>query len=235
MDTEKAILNRNSVRAFVPKPVDSETIQKVLALSNQAPSGCNIQPYKLAVATGDLWRRISDEMVDLALTLENEHEIPWSLNYPDRYKLRQRRTGFGLYNVLGITREDNAGRQRQYLSNYKGFNAPGVVFVFTDTEVGEYASLDVGCWLQTFMLAATINGLGTVAQTSLAAYPQVVRKYFQVPESMALVLGVSFGYPDKSNPVNRYRPGRAPLDDMLLKDNSDLLSVTEQDNERRAV
>ena len=217
MDTEKAIRTRHSARAFESRPVDPKLIEKVLELSLLAPSGCNIQPFQLAVATGDLLKKMTADLVDHAKHFEFANEIPWSLDYPQRYKARQRDAGFGLYSALGIARDDKKARRRQFLRNFEAFSAPGVVFVFTDKEVGEYATLDVGCWMQTFLLAAQVHGLSTVAQTSLAAYPQVVRKYFDVPDHLALVCAVAFGYADQNAKVNQYSPGRVSTAEMLLQ------------------
>jgi len=232
MNTEKAIRTRNSVRAFLPKQVDPELIQEVLELSMMAPSACNLQPFRIAVASGGMWRMISSELCELARKLPNQHDIPWELSeYPERYKNRQRKTGFGLYKTLGIERGDKEGRKRQYSQNFKAFGAPAVVFVFTDKEVGEYATLDVGAWMQTFMLAAHEKGLATVAQTSLVAYPQVLRKFFDVPEHMSLVCAISFGYADPDAVVNTYRPQRAPLQEMLVPLQDHMLMQDDEEEE----
>ncbi|MFA6033081.1 MAG: nitroreductase [Myxococcota bacterium] len=217
MNVEQAIRTRNSARAFQQRDVDPAIIRRVLDLSMMAPSGCNIQPYRIAVASGGLWKEMSARLVELASAEPNRHELPWSLDYPDRYRGRQRETGFGLYRTLGITRDDRDRRKKQYFENFRGFGAPAAVFVFRDRDVGEYASLDLGIWMQTFMLAAHASGLSTVAQTSLVAYPEVVRRYFDVPEYMSLVCAVSFGYQDESAAVNSYRPSRAGVDEIMLE------------------
>jgi nitroreductase len=69
------------------------------------------------------------------------------------------------------------------------------------------------------MLSARARGLGSCAQGALALWPGPVRAEFDVPEAYALVCGVSIGYPS-SHPVNAFRPGRAPLDDVLLSPRS---------------
>jgi nitroreductase len=66
------------------------------------------------------------------------------------------------------------------------------------------------------LLAAHANGVGTIAQTSLASFPHVVRKYFAVPEEFALLCGISFGYPDEADAVNRFRPGRADIAEFMV-------------------
>ncbi|WP_234815037.1 nitroreductase family protein, partial [Noviherbaspirillum denitrificans] len=38
---------RRSVRAFLPEPVSRETVEEILAVARFAPSGTNIQPWKV--------------------------------------------------------------------------------------------------------------------------------------------------------------------------------------------
>ncbi|WP_206528309.1 nitroreductase family protein, partial [Mesorhizobium sp. M7A.F.Ca.CA.002.05.1.1] len=46
---DEAILSRRSVRAFLPDMVDDETIRAILAVAARAPSGTNMQPWKVYV------------------------------------------------------------------------------------------------------------------------------------------------------------------------------------------
>ena len=48
----EALTSRRSVRAFLPKPVDRTVIAQILTLARQAPSGSNIQPWKVWVTAG---------------------------------------------------------------------------------------------------------------------------------------------------------------------------------------
>ncbi|TIN13839.1 MAG: nitroreductase, partial [Mesorhizobium sp.] len=44
---DEAILSRRSVRAFLPDIVDDDTIRDILAVAARAPSGTNMQPWKV--------------------------------------------------------------------------------------------------------------------------------------------------------------------------------------------
>jgi len=48
-----AITSRRSVRAFLPTPVPRATIEEILAVASRAPSGTNIQPWKVRVVAGE--------------------------------------------------------------------------------------------------------------------------------------------------------------------------------------
>ena len=46
---ERAIRARRAIRAFLPDPVDPALIRHLIDLAAQAPSGTNMQPWKLRV------------------------------------------------------------------------------------------------------------------------------------------------------------------------------------------
>ncbi len=48
---DEAIASRRSIRAFLPTPVPREDIEAILATAARAPSGTNIQPWKVTVLT----------------------------------------------------------------------------------------------------------------------------------------------------------------------------------------
>ena len=49
MTVEEAITGRRSIRAFLPKPVPRELIERVLQIAGRAPSGSNVQPWRVWV------------------------------------------------------------------------------------------------------------------------------------------------------------------------------------------
>ncbi|NTW45646.1 MAG: nitroreductase [Candidatus Moranbacteria bacterium] len=51
MEFEDVIRKRRSIRQFEPEPIPDETIRKILALSQHAPSAGNLQAYRILVVT----------------------------------------------------------------------------------------------------------------------------------------------------------------------------------------
>ncbi|MGZ6021263.1 MAG: nitroreductase family protein, partial [Rhizomicrobium sp.] len=47
MKVSEALATRKSVRAFKPDLVSRETVESILALASRAPSGGNLQPWKV--------------------------------------------------------------------------------------------------------------------------------------------------------------------------------------------
>ena len=116
-----------------------------------------------------------------------------------------------LYGSMGIAREDREGRQRAELRNFQLFDAPHVVFIGMEKQFGVTVALDVGMYIQSLLLTMTAHGLGACAQGSMRYYPDDVRELLEIPESTAIVLGISFGYEDPEIAANRTRVGRVPL------------------------
>ncbi len=215
MDLHEALRLRASVRAFTSDPVPAATLERVVAAALASPSWANTQPYRLALATDaacDALRR------DLLAACDREvpngdHALLF--DYPPELQARRRATGFGLYETMGIARHDRDARQAQYKRNFAFFDAPAVAFLFAHEALGVYSVLDAGVFLQSFLLASAAAGLGTCAQASLASYPQIVRRHFDVPDGYRLLCGVSIGWPADA-PENRFRPGRMTSNALLL-------------------
>ena len=53
MNVSEAVVSRKSIRAFLPTPVPDATIRALLAGAARAPSGGNVQPWKIYVVNGD--------------------------------------------------------------------------------------------------------------------------------------------------------------------------------------
>ncbi|MDO8705645.1 MAG: nitroreductase [Sulfuricaulis sp.] len=212
MDVLEAIRQRASTRAYLDKPVDRTMIEAILDVARWAPSGANIQPWQVAVVTGQVGRQIGKAL--LATRTAGESERPDYRYYPERwsepYKSRRVACGLALYTALKIGRDDKHARLKSWNNNYSFFGAPVGLFFFLDRSLAQGSWVDMGMFIENVMLAALGHGLATCPQASLAEYPDIVRKLLNVPDSRALICGMALGYPDRSAPVNNYRTQREP-------------------------
>src|SRR5262245_191094 len=53
MTVSEAVLSRRSVRAFLDTPVSLKLVAEILTKASRAPSGGNVQPWKLYVLSGE--------------------------------------------------------------------------------------------------------------------------------------------------------------------------------------
>ncbi len=59
MNFEELVNKRFSCRNFSDKQVEKEKVEKIIGLSNLAPSACNSQPYKIYVTRKETAKKIS--------------------------------------------------------------------------------------------------------------------------------------------------------------------------------
>jgi nitroreductase len=52
MDVTQALMTRSSIRAFLPDPIDRETMLKLLNAAIRTPSWANSQPWEVYIAQG---------------------------------------------------------------------------------------------------------------------------------------------------------------------------------------
>lgn len=209
MSLHEAIHVRRSVRGYKPERVPQATLEAIFSLAQQAPSNCNIQPWHVYVASGEVKDRIRDAMVEKVLA-----GVPFNpdYDYPDTfsgdYRRRQVDCAMELYGHMGIERGDKEGRLRAHLRNFQMFDAPHVVFIGMDKAFGASVAIDVGMYMQNLMLAMTAHGVGCCPQGTMRYFPDVVREAFGIPEDIRILLGITFGFEDEAVPANRTRIGR---------------------------
>jgi nitroreductase len=205
--------SRKSTRAYLDTPVARETVEAVLDAARWAPSGVNIQPWRVAVVTGSTKERISTDL--FAARESRQPEKPDYAYYPaqweEPYKSRRKASGLALYAALKISKDDTFARLKAWNNNYRFFGAPVGLLFFVDRALSQGAWVDMGMFIENVMLAARAHGLDTCPQASMAEYPEIVRRILNVPESHALICGMALGYADTSAAANSYRTEREPV------------------------
>ena len=217
IDVETALLERRSIRAFRPDPVPLATIERIIEIAGRAPSGSNIQPWKVWVLTGEATRTLGRELSALH---EAGDEGDWEYKYypvtwREPYLARRRATGFGLYKLAGIAKGDAAAMRRQHRRNFVFFDAPaGLIFTIDrDMELGSW--LDTGMFIQSVMLAAKGFGLDTCPQAAFCQYHRVIQRRLSIPTGQMIVCGMALGIADWAVPENALRTERMALADYV--------------------
>jgi nitroreductase len=213
---DEAITSRRSVRAFLPDPVAPETVREILEVASRAPSGTNMQPWKVYVTTGETKQRLSDAILNSGIRAEKAEWDEYRY-YPDQffepYLSRRRAVGFGLYGLLGIGRREVERMRAQHDRNFVFFDAPvGMVFTI-DRRLNKGSWIDHGMFLQSIMIAARARGLHTCPQAAFAPYHREIRPILDIPEEEIVVCGMALGHEDASKPENRLRTERAPVEE----------------------
>jgi nitroreductase len=212
MNVTDAVLLRRSTRAFLDKKVSNEMIRHLLQKSARAPSGGNLQPWKIFV--------INNTSMNDFLEFQrnwNEPEEPAYDIYPPKLKEPYRTSRFELgekmYELLGIERDDKDARIAQVMENFKFFGAPCAIFCFVDKQMGPPQWSDLGMFLQTFMLLAKEAGIDTCAQEAWSMKHNSVSKFVDAEEGDMLFCGMAIGYRDDNAMVNSLISERRSIED----------------------
>ena len=217
MNIKEAIEKRFSVRAFTKEVPDMETIKAILKTAGTAPSGGNIQPWKVYVLSENAKNELSKKTLynfDNGVQEDIEYDI-----YPkplaDEYKKRRYECGADMYNALAIGKDDLDSRFKQIRENYNFFGAPLGMIITIDKSFGKNGWGHVGMFLENLWLSAIDYGLGICLQESWSIYPKTVKEVTKHPDNEIVWCGVAVGYEDSSNPINQYRTKREDLDSFV--------------------
>ncbi|MGJ8679498.1 nitroreductase [Paraglaciecola sp.] len=237
MEFSEALKSRRSIRAFSDKPVRQQVIDEILLDALESPSSSNTQPYKVAVAQGDVCQQLGQELLSRYYKINKIQRQPLPIKlfkaltskampdgdykpilgkYPGIFQDRRIATGKGLYKLLGIGRGDKKARDEQMAKNFTFFDAPVAIFIFIHPGMKYTALVDSGIMMQSLMLAATDKGLGTCPQGALGMWRTPLEKHFDIPNGYKLVCGLALGYPKEDEIVNQYRPDKLDLNEFII-------------------
>ena len=230
------LASRRTTRDFLPTPVPQDVIDQLLTDSLTAPSWSNTRPFKVAVATGEVRDRISNEFLSRWNVLSkimrrgiknklrlliSRYGLPTSNRsivkpYVPELKPRAERVGRELYTLFGVARGDREARDKQWAKNYSFFGAPVELFIYIHKSLHIYAASDAGLMMENLILSAHARGLGTCAQGAVNIWDDVIRKEFDIPKDYRLLCGMAIGYPSDS-PANSFKANRIGIDELLFK------------------
>lgn len=216
MDIDTAIKTRISTRVFKPDPLPEALVRDILDVARWAPSGGNVQPWKVIAVSGAERQAV----IDLAQTTlaanprgeEGDRPIYpadlWEPHRSWRFKV-----GEDMYALLGIPREDKAARFGHLARNFRFFDAPVGLFFVIDRRMGHGQWAHLGMFMQTIALAAEARGVASCMQEAWGRVRETLAKHFALAETEMIYCGMALGYADDSAAVNTLRSDRASVDE----------------------
>lgn len=218
MDVFEALHSRRSVRAFLPREVPRADLEAILEAAARAPSGTNIQPWRVRVLSGAARKRLVDAVqaayADPAYVTDVEYDY-YPQQWTSPYIERRRKVGWDLYGLLGIEKTDKARMHAQHGRNFSFFDAPVGLIFSVDRILNQGSWLDYGMFLQSVMLAARGRGLDTCAQAAWTNYHRIVEQQLGFADGEMLVCGMALGYADAAAVENQLRTERAGLGEFV--------------------
>ena len=211
MNVTDAVAARISIRAFKPDPVPGPLVREILEAAARAPSGGNLQPWRVYALAGAPLDALKAAVAANPMGEPPEYDV-YPPNLWDPLRTRRFECGEDLYATIGVPREDKPARLRQLAKNGELFGAPVGLFFCIDRRCGPPQWSDVGMYMQTVMLLATERGLDTCAQEYWARYPKTVARAVGLPDDHMLFSGMALGWRDPDAPINTLRPRRDPFE-----------------------
>ena len=222
---DQAISSRHSVRAFKNTPLDTQTIKDILNIACRAPSGNNIQPWKVYVVTGQKRNELIQQVCAAQSQIFEQPEIASLYQetfkyYPEQWTSpfieRRRENGWGLYGLLGIKKGEQQKMQQQHLRNYQLFDAPVGLFFTLSTTLETGSKMDIAMMIQNVMIAAKARGIDSCPQAAWNPFHQVVADVLGIPEDEELVCAIALGYADPDQVVNQLHTPRVTVDEFAI-------------------
>ena len=210
---DTAIISRRAVRGFLPTPVDQATLIRLLNLAARAPSGTNMQPWRVIALAGQPLADFTTALVEAFPAETGGSERPY---YPspqyEPYLSRRRKLGWDLYGTLGIARGETEKMKAHVARNLQFFGAPVGLICVIDRKLQIGSWIDYGAFLQTLAIGARGMGLDTCHMAIFAEFPNTVRRLIGLTEDDIVLCGVAIGHEDRAAPANALVTSRVPAE-----------------------
>jgi nitroreductase len=213
MNVTDAIKTRISVRAFKPDPIPEALVREILDVARFAPSGGNLQPWKVIAVAG----AERDAVVAIAranLPGDEGERLVYPANLWEPYRTRRYKLGEDMYALLGIPRENKGARLMHLAENFNFFGAPVGLFFVIDKAMGHGQWAHLGMFMQSVALAAIERGVQSCMQEAWARMRTPLATHFALGDQEMIYCGMALGYADMSKPVNTMRSDRAGVDEI---------------------
>jgi nitroreductase len=210
MNVFSAMTDRQSARAYLPKPVARADIEDLLKYAGMAPSAINLQPWEYVIVYGEE----KDRLVQQLKRAHAERNIscgPGTENpLPDIFKNRSRRASQAMApKVAEMGLKFNQFVEEGSCSFY---GAPIAIIVAIDRLFPKIRYLDVGLSVSYLLLAAQAKGLATCPIGLVTAYGDEIAGALDISDNKEIVLGIALGYADTQSPINCFKTERENLD-----------------------
>jgi nitroreductase len=209
----KVLRERKAVRAFRPERLSGELVRDILAEASTAPSGANIQPWRVYVLAGEPLQALGQALVAASRAGSAAPPAHFPEPLPDLFRARLQDFGARLYGALGVERNDTPARTRQAERNLSFFGAPVGLIFGIDRRLKPHSWIDLGLFAQNLMIAAKSRGIDTCPQVSFAPFHDVIASHVQMPAEEVTAFGMSMGYGDHDAKVNQARMPRERVED----------------------
>lgn len=212
MDILEALHERRSTRGFLDKPVERETLERLLSLATQAPSAINIQPWEITIISGEERKRLSRLLVK-RMREKNISCGPGARRPLQEHFVERQR---GLLESISPNLPEGTPFQdfiNEGSCNFYG--APTAIIISIDDVFSKARLTDIGLLVAYLVLAAHGLGLGSCPIGLITAFDDEIKEMLNLPDEKQVVIGIAVGYRDPGATVNQARSKRSPLNELV--------------------
>ena len=181
-----ALKKRISVRKFLPTPVPESAAPRTpgrRALVTVRRQSAALESDRAGRhRTGRSAAELAGQRHVAAGKISEEGSDPV---YPphlwEPYRTRRYQVGEDMYLLLGVNREDRAGRLAHVARNFEFFGAPVGLFFVIDRRLGRAQWAHLGMFMQSLALVAVERGLGTLHAGILGAAARFAAPALRAP------------------------------------------------------
>jgi len=215
MNVTEALRARVSIRAFKSDPVPETLLREIIDVARYAPSGGNLQPWKV-IAVAGAERDAVSALAKANLPGAEDDRPVYPPNLWEPYRTRRYKVGEDMYALLGIGRDNKPARLMHLAQNFDFFGAPVGLFFVIDKAMGHAQWAHLGMFMQSVALAAIERGVASCMQEAWARMRIPLAKHFGLGEHEMIYCGMALGYADMTKPVNTLRSDRAEVDEIAM-------------------
>jgi nitroreductase len=215
MNVTEALKARTSIRAFKTDPVPEALVREIIDVARYAPSGGNLQPWKV-IAVAGAEREAVTALAKANLPGVEDDRPVYPANLWEPYRTRRFKVGEDMYALLGIPRENKPARLMHLAQNFEFFGAPVGLFFIIDRNMGHGQWAHLGMFMQSAALAAIERGVASCMQEAWARMRAPLAAHFALADNEMIYCGMALGYADLTKPVNTLRSDRAPLEEIAV-------------------
>jgi F420 biosynthesis protein FbiB-like protein len=182
------IAQRRSIRHFLPRPVEPDVLEQLLAAAQWAPSAHNRQPWRFVVVLGERNKRsLADRMAERLAAELRAQDVDEKAIAADTTRSRQRLTGAPVLIVVCLSMRDIDPQLDNRLQSLEEM----------------MAAQSAAMAAQNLLLAAHAASLGACWLCAPLFCPDVVREVLDLPAELEAQGAIILGYPAETRTRTR--------------------------------
>lgn len=228
----QAIAHRRNAVHFSDREVSEQLLRQLLQLSDSAPSGFNLQPWRFITVKSETLRHLL-----FHVTLEQKHVLnapvtvvfaakhdAWKKDYDSLLQLSIEKGALTEERAALFRKAVNRffqtgplelyGFMKRVLLPFQKRRHPTPDLMFQQSDVRHYMELQTMMAAATFMIAAEGAGLVTNPMQGFDEYR--LKRLLKIPSSLSIPILVACGYPSEKDVLSS--SVRLPLEDKLFFD-----------------